>query len=502
MTPQMRPLGKDELFFTLRNSLGYYQNVALSISLTLRGVAEEALLPLIYTALSQVAGNHPVLFAVPVSEPCSESDPNPSAKARPEGFFQQLPFIKLSDVVSVLERNDSSLPCECKTSAETAFDVEYDHVLQLMHNTPFKERQVQWRLLIFRDAGLPAVSDADTRFKLAFVYHHALADGLSGVVFMKGLVAALAGMLSKEKQLGDVDVVFAKEEALLPPLQSWKCAATVEDASPQEQQGPANLHSKKMWLGTQPLNATPVTSRFTSFTISYQTTKALLMTVSEHKTSLTPFLQTLLTASIFHAVASDFDQVRGLCSISLRPFLEAFPEDAMGCFIGGSSTEYLRDQFYDSANGETSRDVNLTKGIDFWNEVDRTKENIVTAVNKAIKALSISEAGVGEQITMLPWVKSLINAPRIASFDINNLGKFDADGLAGCLENSKESRICLGRVVFSSSQSAIGSALKLNVITGPRGEMTVGFAWQNEVHNEQIVQSIIDKFRCELELIR
>ncbi|OQE44799.1 hypothetical protein PENCOP_c002G07710 [Penicillium coprophilum] len=495
MTSQMRPLGRDELFFTLRNSLGYYQNVALSVSMTLRGVAEEALLPLIHTALALTAEKHPILFAVPVSEPCSESDINPRAKASSEAFFQRLPFIKLSNVVSVHGRNSSSLPCECKNSAETAFDLEYDHVLQQIHNTPFKERQVQWRMLVFRDTSLTPISEAEMSFTLAFVYHHALADGLSGVVFMKGLVAALVGMLSKEKQHGDVDMIFAKEEALLPPLQGWKCAATVQNTSPQEQQKPASLDSPNLWLGTQPLNATPVTSRFTSFTVSSQTTKALLTSVSEHKTSLTPFLQTLLTASIFHVVASDFNQVRGLCSISLRPFLETFPEDAVGCFIGGSSTEYHRNQFYDTAKDQTSCDVNLTKGIDFWNEVDRTKENLVTAVNKAISALPISEAGVGDQITMLPWLKSLINAPRVASFDLNNLGKFDVDGLADCLENSEGSRICLGRVVFSASQSAIGSALKINVITGPRGDMTVGFAWQKEVHDEQIVRSIIDKFR-------
>ncbi|KAJ5919146.1 hypothetical protein N7466_010089 [Penicillium verhagenii] len=56
-------------------------------------------------------------------------------------------------------------------------------------------------------------------FTLTLLYHPQERDGLLGVVFMKGLVVDLVGMLSKEKQHGDVDMIFPKEDALLPPLQ-------------------------------------------------------------------------------------------------------------------------------------------------------------------------------------------------------------------------------------------------------------------------------------------
>ena len=503
MAPPLRSLGKDELFFALRNSLGYYQNVALSISLTLHGVAEGAFLPLIYFAVAHALEKHPILFAIPVTDLGDDSDDELGGKSHPEPYFERLPHIKLSNVVSVLVRDVTRSSSTSDGQAGTIVDVELDRVLQGIHNTPFESGQAQWRIVVLRDASPTAKTDADLSFTLAFVYHHALGDGLSGLAFLKDFITALSGMPKKDKKEGDVAVVFAKEEALLPPLEGWKRVASVRDVSQQQEQEQksTNLESTRLWLGTNPLNTLPLTSRFTSFSISPQTFQSLLSTVSEHKTSLTPFLQTLLTVSIFCAVSDDFDRVLGLCSFNLRSHLEALPKDAIGLFIGGCRTDYLRGQFHQSEEKlECGED--LRTAPNFWDEVRRTKGSVQAAIHRTIEAIPISERRPGTKNnlgTMLSWFRGLINTPRVASFDLNNLGKFE---LRDCLINPEMSFVTLGRVVFSSSQSVIGSALKINFITGPRGDLTVGFAWQDEVHDERIVRRIIDRFRHELELVR
>lgn len=500
----LRPLGKDKLFFTLRNDLGYYHNVALSISLTLHGVAEEEILRLIYAALARVVEKHPILFAVPVSELDPESAAETSVEAPRKACFKRLPQIKLSEVVSVLVR-DSSLPSSAKESkAETTFDEEHDLVLQQIHNDTFDRGKAQWRILVLRDTCAVASTDANVGLTLAFIYHHALADGISGLAFLKELIAALRELLPK-KEYESVDIVFAKEGALLPPLQGWNRVALGATQQQQEQQqNSEHLHSTNLWLGNKPHNTLPLTSRFTSFTFSSRTTQTLLSIISEHKTSVTPFLQTVLAASIFCTVADDFDRLVGLCSYSLRSYLDNLPESAIGLFIGGSRTEYLRKQFHRSRN-DAKCGGNLATGVDFWREVDRTKSSLVAAVNKAIKPTPISDPGLlgeSEQKEMLSWLKGLIDNPRVASFDLNNIGKYEAIGFEDCSNNEEANRITLGRTVFSASQSAIGSALKVNVVTGPTNQMTIGFAWQNEVHDEQIVRSIIDRFRREIELLK
>lgn len=200
MATLLRPLGKDELYYTARNNLGYYHNVAISIHLRLRGVTENDLLPLIKAALARVLERHPILFAVPVitsSSESAESGTKPPAEAR----FERLPHVRLSDVVSVLVRKGASppSPSESRDGTETAFDVELDSILQQIHNTPFERGKAHWRILLLRDQRDVANAGDDVSFTLAFIYHHALGDGLSGLVFVKGFVAALARMLSKQQ---------------------------------------------------------------------------------------------------------------------------------------------------------------------------------------------------------------------------------------------------------------------------------------------------------------
>lgn len=285
-------------------------------------------------------------------------------------------------------------------------------------------------------------------------------------------------------------------------------------ASQQQQEADRVDHhsaSTKVWVGgNKHLNTLPLTSRFTSFTLSSRTSQTLLSAVSKHKTTLAPFLQTLLAASIFSAVPEDYDGVLGQCSFSLRPHLEEFPEDAMGLFVSGCGTEYLRERLDDNGAGLGSDGVGtLTTWVGFWNEVDRTKRSLLAAINTAVESPRVPETDLaGKDVdklnAMTCWMKGLINSPRVASFDINNLGRFNNNGRddSQTTLESEASHISIGRVIFSASQSAMGSALKVNVVTGPRGDMTFGFAWQNEVHDEQVVCRIVDTFRREIELMK
>lgn len=486
---EMRPLGEEELYFTLRNDLGFYHNVAQTIHLTISDLSDEGLLHPIYAALASVVKRHPILFAVPVCTYAAESSDSVQDHGQSRAYFEQLPQINLTDVVILQDGEDSSAATQSRQ--ETTFDKSHDSFLERIHNTPFEKNKPLWKVVILRSVGTAGAEKINVNVKLSFVYHHAIGDGLSGLIFLQNLVNSLEEMLQSGQHDQFEQIVCPGEKKLLPPLGSLRRSRKVILSPEQDQvKEPAKPNPGTLWLGHDPINRSPATTCFTSYTFSPQATKRLLSTVSRQKTSLTPFLQTLLAASIFHVVSNTYEYVFNFCSINLRPYVEESLEDVMGSFVAGCRMDYERGQF--RSNNASNGDID-SFSAEFWERVQANKTDLLLAVDKSVKGLSTAESSPNtatDPSKMLNWMKNLVDAPRNASFDLNNLGKFSC---------SETDRIKLGRVIFSASQSVIGSALKVNVVTGPNGDMTIGFAWQKEVHDEKTMYNIIDRFRHGIE---
>lgn len=487
---EIRPLGDDELYFTLRNDLGFYHSVAQSIQLTIPSLPDDGLLQPIYATLASVMKRHPILFAVPVCTYANEPPISADEQSQSRAVFEQLSQINLQDVVTLEDAEDTSAATQ--SSQGTTFDKSYDSFLENIHNTPFKKNKAQWKVILLRSVRADASEQSDFNLKVSFVYHHAIGDGLSGLVFLQDFVNILAEVLQSGKHHEYDQVVSPGEKTLLQPLVSLRRCSKVILSTEQDQAKEAiKPNPGTLWLGKDPVNRFPATTRFTSYTFSAQATKRLLSRVACQKTSVTPFLQTLLAASILHMAPETYEHVSGFCSINLRPYIEESLEDVMGSFVAGCRMDYDRCQFRYSSD-DSNGGIGIF-GTEFWERVQKNKTDLLRAVDKSVKGLSTEEASsdaATDPSKMLNWMKNLVGAPRNASFDLNNLGKFSC---------AKKDRMKLGRVVFSASQPVIGSALKVNVVTGPNGDMTVGFAWQKEVHDEKTMYTIIDKFRRGIE---
>lgn len=488
---EMRSLGEEELYFTLRNDLGFYHNVAQTIHLTISDLSDDRLLPTVYAALAGVLKRHPILFAVPMCTYADECSDISQDQSQSRAYFEQLPQIDLRDVVAL--EDDADTPDATQSNHQTTFDKSHDSFLERIHNTPFETNKPLWRVIILRSVRAESAEQSEAYLKVSFAYHHAIGDGLSGLVFLEDFIHALGEVLQSGQHQYE-QIVAPCERELLPPMGSLRRSSKIVLSPEQDQvKEAAKPNPGTLWLGQDPVNRSPATTRFTSYTFSPQFTKRLLSTMSSHTTSLTPFLQTLLAASIFHVVSQTYKYVFSFCSINLRPYIEKSLADVMGSFVAGCRIDFERGKFRNSTDG--SRGDADSFGAEFWARVQQNKTDLLLAVNKSVKGLSTAESSPNaatDPSKMLNWMKNLVDAPRNASFDINNLGKFSC---------SVNGRIKIGRVVFSASQSVIGSALKVNVITGPNGDMTIGFAWQKEIHDENTMQSIIDRFRHGIEQV-
>lgn len=441
--------------------------------ITLPEISEEQFLPTVHRAIASTVQQHPMLQV------------NLAHELDDKVSFSPLEIIRLLDVLT------------CRTWAFNDFgndDVGLDAELEREHNRAFVSGLPQWRLLLMRDTEVNLVGLI--RFTFSFFYHHVLGDGLSGLAFLKCFVNSLQLPPTSDP----ISPTLPVSSQALPPnveeLTSMVEKGADEMVSDQEKKDPpiskvipASSESEsppKVWIGSIPVNTLPVSSRFSSFTVPPRETQILRQICSAQSVSMTPLLQTIVAKSVFLAIPSDFDQLRGLCSLNLRPHLDnSVVQTAMGNYVGGFATVYNRKSL-------VGKETNLQGSRDegFWKEVRRTKESTLAAIDTEKKKIEMTSrpapSGVKTQgLDMVTWMQGLIGQPRVASFDINNLGTVAFNqGVLGTVE--------LGKVVFSASQSAIGSALKINIVTSPKGYMVIGLAWQQEVINDGLAPKIVE----------
>lgn len=80
---------------------------------------------------------------------------------------------------------------------------------------------------------------------------------------------------------------------------------------------------------------------------------------------------------------------------------------------------------------------------------------------------------------------SKIGQARDSAFEVSNLGVFDALKTDGGWD--------VGKIVFSRSAFASGSAIAVSVVSGSDGALSLGFTWQEGVVEEEVVDRLINE---------
>lgn len=223
--------------------MGFFNNVGLSAHYSLSGSSSSAafdLRRLVYPAVGEVIRKNRILSAIPVNE------------GSPDGYFASLPSINLKRSIFFLGR---SKPL---ASDGKGVDEELDALLQDQHNINFKSEYSTlpfWRLIILQNPGI------ENNFTASFIYHHAIGDGLSGLVFHKAFRDALEAASCTLANYKTEEIAVPDENiSILPPL---------EDLHPLPiSPTPATLPATTLqeWAGNS-IN-TPCKSRWSSLCLS------------------------------------------------------------------------------------------------------------------------------------------------------------------------------------------------------------------------------------------
>ncbi|KAE9963537.1 hypothetical protein EG328_011318, partial [Venturia inaequalis] len=265
----LRPLGKLEQFSSARHHLGFYNNVGVSAHYTApqeQEACDSSIRDHVFRAVAVVIQEHAILSAIPIDE----DTPSP--------YFARLPTINLSRAVSFVTRVDASEP---------GGDGELDSLLEREHNTNFNADYGSlpfWRLVIVQMVGV------FTEFTACFIFHHALADGVSGLVFHKSLQAALNKFDRTSKSMSQT-IITSPNIPLLPSLETLH---PLPIPPRSETPVPPTLEE---WTGQK--IALPCITRFKHLSISATKSKAFLTACKENNTTLTSALSALIAIHLF-----------------------------------------------------------------------------------------------------------------------------------------------------------------------------------------------------------
>jgi len=454
---KLRPCGRLETYSTARHSLGYYNNVALAATYV-SSSPPQSRENSVYVALKQVIAKHVNLSAIPLNEDKSYSDV----------YFARLPSIDLRTCVELRERK-KPMPKDGEV------DEELDELFKEQHNRNFKDglgSKPFWRLAVL-------TSSTDTfKFTAAWVFHHALADGASALLFHETFLNALN---NEGPNLDASPVVKSPTIPLPPPFEeqhpmtiSWPffLNAVAKSLLPSI----FDKHPAKLWTGSNIPSELTRAPRFHSRTIvlSADTTKRLAQLSRNQGVTITATLQALLAATLFANIPSnDFDKVKIAAPISMRPFLQNVPADQMTNAISS----------YDFKHHRPPAAPQKTGALQYfsWPEAIAVKSSIQAAVAKA---------GCDNPIALLKYVSNMhdfftsnLGKPRVPSAELSNIGVY---------KPKSEGEWRIGRMTFSQCANPTAAALNVNVVTGGDGNASLNVSWCEGAVEEGLAGKVME----------
>ncbi|KAK6512934.1 hypothetical protein TWF506_009096 [Arthrobotrys conoides] len=486
----LRQAGLLEKFHIIRSSISFYNNVIVSASYSSPNLlSPDRLVRALHTVLSA----HPSL-SVGIQLP-EEPTGTPS--------FIRLPSIDFSKSEKfIIWESSSTSPGHAK---------EYKDLICRLHNTPFSNEDLKtlplWRIgVLKRSYNTPTAHDSETNsegridYEIAFSFHHAIADGLSGAAFHYSLVSALNSVDETGDSGANWDIYTPpKDLKLLPSMDEIldfgmgiKTAGKVAGFV-----GKSVLPSflqKTFWAaGKIPEKLSP--TKIDVLTVEPYVLENLVKTLRAKKISLTAFLTYAVADSLFTILKvwekDEFAKIKYVkVSVPMSYRKNAgWDNTVMSDFVGAINWDIGK---FKSLEGEVSGMKKLTAEL--------KKESTVTRD---------SEVGLIALIGDLAgFFKGQVGKDRELTFEVSNLGILDAGKIGDPKKKGREKEQKEGEgegskmgakgsegwriegALFSQSASVPGPAFSANAVT-VGGNMAIVVQWMEGVFKDEFMEALV-----------
>ncbi|KAI9717967.1 MAG: hypothetical protein M1828_007059 [Chrysothrix sp. TS-e1954] len=431
----IRPVGMLEKLSTARQVLGVYNSVILTISYTDNPArSTEELKRRIVSSLPRLLIQHPALCCYITG--AATSSPT----------FRLLDTIAVEDVVQM-----KRLECDLPTR------------LQELHDQPWSEaRKPLWRLAVLQDDDTPSTH-------LAFVYHHAIGDGLSGAAFQRSLIQALARGTGTQDSGASPNVIEVPSVSLSKPVEdllsfslSWGFLAkqVLQEYAPRWLVGAP----PEIWAGKRIQTLDECPSRTRLRIVDLQADE-LLVRCREHGVTLTSLITATIACSLSDALPN------APAFIGMTPYtLRRFTGTSMDEMVNQTSTSTMRYP-RETIDGRSANER-------LWSVATKFQDHMRD---------ELAQCPSNNPVGLLPYVIDTIEyyrkkfgKPREATWELSNIGAFNHDGSA---EWTPE------YMTFTQGAAPTGSAFGVNCVSID-GLLSMTISHQESVIDKAIVDAV------------
>ncbi|KAN0093579.1 Alcohol acetyltransferase [Hyaloscypha variabilis] len=462
----IRPVGLTEQFSTVRHDLGLYRCVQNTARYSIDHSTND-LITILENALARVISRHPALCCGIINE--DKDDP----------VFVRLESIDVSKCINhqVL---DSLTPEEYEEGLIKILEHQHSQIWPNIHCQPL------WKLIVVQNK---ATSSERTTFDAIFAWHHAIADGLSGMVFHRSFQEALNDPATVA--IADHTISVPNTISLFPPQENlikFKISWLFLLAAVWHTMRPKWLFpdSSPPWTAADVApNAENYEANIKLISIPSEDVVGILSACREQKTTLTGLFQALVTASLAHRVphATSFTSST---PFSPRSVSGISSTDAIAVQVCSHSFKYTPDIV--SAIRASSNPQKETHQI--W-EVARTFRNSLAA--------DMARMPTDNVAGLLPYAGSIhkmflskLGKPRDDTFQVSNIGAFkNAVGVG---------QWRIERMFFTQCGMA-GSAFTFNATSVVGGPLSVSVTWMGGDIEEPLVANIVADIQYALKCI-
>ncbi|KAJ2985994.1 hypothetical protein NUW58_g5243 [Xylaria curta] len=393
-------------------------------------------------------------------------------------LYRQVEVTRREDVVKYAEIGE----LDAGRSHEDLFHRE----IETAHAELWTANKPAWKtvVLIYSDERLTANPDNGNQadydkfcwtIHVAFLFHHAIADGLSGLAFHKTL------MQSFEAAPGDGQrpqwPLFLLDARPAPPSMD-----DLIDFIPPTMYHAREDASERVWGGSVVTLSSidGFESRLRVITFTHQEFSEVLRTCRKLEVTVTNLLHGVICTTLARALAGD-EGIRAATPYSLRKFTGAAPQAILNHisfatkYVPSSLLRALRQSAPHSPEEhrllvELARDF----GKDMRAELERFPKGNVWGEISGIEDLAAH-------------CRSQMGKAREYTYELSNLGASTGGPFPSVNSSPK---ITLEKLLFTQNGTVTGQALGFNCASVVGGPFTIGITWQEGIVEETLVDTI------------
>lgn len=471
-----------EKYYSARSSLGLYNSVIVTGSYsTDQPYAQEELHSAISRAVLGVIACHDILRC------CIQGDD------------ESKPVFVLSDDL------DITAMISLRTITKDQSVIQH---LEELHDQAWRQQNETppWRIgLLWPDQSRPS-GIAVTKVDIAFVFHHALADGLSGAAFHSCLLQKLnelsfcSNAVAKSPSPDKLSVVAPVEKLI-----SFHNSLLFLLREVLQEYGPSWLFGRQTqyYSGADcGVSATcPYTTHLRLLEIDAEEVQSLLRQCKIHSVTMT----SLITASLVISLAINLPSARSLVGST--------PYTMRG--VSGTGFQDLCNQTsgFDTTYDSTDLDDIRQYSTSDMSLLTNTLWSIAARHTSQLKSTQ-SAIHKDNPVGLLPYVSDFhtfftkkLHRKREKSFEVSNLGlvPFSPSSRLAAPDpttdhtptshrpSTGDRRWRIEKAVFSQGAAVVGPALALSCASVRDGPMTITMSWQENVVEEGIVEKVVDR---------